>query len=168
MKKNYYLKYFIISIVATVAISLIVVFCFGLDNHNSYPLQFGLDLLLSEMVVILILRRLRLCSDQGVSRGKALSLSVISQLIKPIVTLALLYVYVRLVVYLNSDATVTGDAVDDIGIALDNYLSVSVYAMALNLYIFYYGVYFFCSITPGVIIGLICARKRRQNISATH
>lgn len=63
MKKNNDLKFLIVSTVATVAISLTMVFCFGLNTPHSYPLQFLLDLLLSEVVVILVLRRLRLGSE---------------------------------------------------------------------------------------------------------
>lgn len=163
MKNNNYLKTLLVSTVATVAVSLILVFGFGLETPYSYQLQFVLDLLLSEVVVILVLRRLRLSSDQGLSKSKALKIAVFSQLIKPVVTYALLCLYIKLH-SLNVDTAPTGDAVDDFGNALEGYLLVSVYGMMLKIYMLYYGVYFFLSIIPGVVIGLVCGRKRQQNI----
>lgn len=84
-------------------------------------------------------------------------------MIKPVVTYGLLYIYVKLV-YLNAEAAPTGDAVDDLGNALEGYLSVDIYGMVLKIYMLYYGMYLFFSIIPGVVIGLVCGRKRNQNI----
>ncbi|MCP9610864.1 hypothetical protein [Coprobacter tertius] len=152
MKKQNYWMWLFLSSVATSVVNIGIFVCFGW-LEGSFLVKFGLDLLLSELIVILILYRLITASDRPVSRGKCVLFAVLGQFIKAFLSYVLLFIYIRFI-YLNVNEPAAGNIDDCVEYALDSYTKISIYSMFLRIYIVYYLIYLFCSTIAGIVIGL--------------